>query len=100
METTKILPSSIVQRTKDILFSRLDDELLFIDAKTEYCYSLNETASRAWELISSPMQVEVICRRFVEEFNVDKVTCERDVIELFQHLSEAGMIRVCDATAT
>lgn len=40
------------------------------------------------------MQVEVMCLRFVEEFNVDKATCERDIIELFQNLSEAGMLWV------
>ena len=92
----KILPCSVVQRRKDILFSRIDDELLAIDAKAGYCYSLNETASRAWELISSPLRVETVCARLTEEFEIDKATCERDIIELFERLNNAGFVRISD----
>ncbi len=92
----KILPGSVVQRSKDILFSRIDDELLAIDAKAGYCYSLNDTASRAWELISSPLRVETVCARLTEEFDIDKVACERDIVELFERLNNAGFIRISD----
>jgi len=94
----KIQPGSVVQRTKDILFNRIDDELLAIDANAEYCYSLNESASRAWELISSPTRVETVCQRLIEEFDIDKATCERDISELFESLNEAGLIRISDET--
>ena len=94
----KILPGSVIQRTKDILFDRIDDELLAIDAPAGYCYSLNESASRAWELISLPMRVEAVCLRLIEEFDIDKAACERDIIELFERLNEAGLIRISDET--
>jgi len=42
--TAKIHSGSIVQRAKEVLFSRLDDELLAIDAQAGFCYALNETA--------------------------------------------------------
>jgi hypothetical protein len=96
MKPKKIGPDSLVQRAKDILFNRIDDELLAIDAKAGYCYSLNESASRAWELISSPTRIETVCRRLIEEFDIDKDSCERDIIDLFERLNEAGLLRIKD----
>ena len=98
MNPARIQPGSTIQRTKDILFNRIDDELLAIDARAGYCYSLNESASRAWELISSPMRVETVCRQLLEEFDIDKAACERDISELFERLHEAGLIRISDET--
>jgi hypothetical protein len=94
----EILTSTIIQRAKDILFNRIDDELLSIDAQAGYCYSLSESASRAWELISSPARVETVCLRLIEEYDVDKAVCERDIIDLFESMNEAGLIRISDAT--
>ncbi len=88
---------SMVKRTKNILFSHLDDELLAIDGEAGYCYSLNESAARAWELISAPMSVKVVCAQLCREYSVDKGTCEREVIELFQHLCEAGLVSIDNA---
>ena len=40
-----IHPDHIVQRAKEVLFSRLDDELLAIDAQAGFCYALNGVRS-------------------------------------------------------
>jgi hypothetical protein len=46
-------------------FSQLDDELLAIDAQAGYCYSLNETAGRVWDLIATPMSLDAICAQLL-----------------------------------
>jgi hypothetical protein len=97
MEVTRIHSGSIVQRDRNILFSKLDDELLAIDGQGGYCYSLNESAGRAWALISTPMVVEDVCAQLRREYDVDEETCERAVIELFQDLCEAGLVSLGNA---
>lgn len=83
----------IVQRDKDIAFSQLDDELLSIDANTGYCYSLNESAGRVWELIATPMSINALCAQLCKEYVVDEVTCLSEVTVLLQGLCEAGLVR-------
>ncbi len=97
MGTDKIRLESIVQRGRDVPFSQLDDELLAIDAQAGYCYSLNETAGRVWALIEAPIAVSAVCARLRQEYEVDEVTCEHEVIALLQGLCGAGLVQVSDA---
>jgi hypothetical protein len=88
-----------IQRSKDIPFSQLDDELLAIDPEAGYCYSLNETAGRVWELITHPTAIGAVCAQLRKEYTVDDATCLREVLALLQTLCEAGLVRVLDASA-
>ncbi len=94
---TKIHADSIVIRTAEVLFSRLDDEMLAIDAQAGYCYSLNETAGRVWDLISYPASVREICSQLCQDYNVDENTCLNELLTLLQGLLATGLIQVKDA---
>ena len=91
---TKIYSADIVKRCKDMPFSQLDDELLAIDAQAGYCYSLNETAGRVWELIATPMPVSAVCALLRQEFAVDEATCLRETVALLQALCDAELVKV------
>lgn len=85
---------SIVKRSTDVQFSQLDEELLAIDSQAGFCYSLNESAGRVWELIATPVQVGAMCDRLQQEFAVDEATCRKDVLALLQDLANAGLLQV------
>jgi Coenzyme PQQ synthesis protein D (PqqD) len=89
---------SIVSSATNIPFSRLDDDLLALDEQAGYCYSLNASAARVWELVATPTSVGSICDVLCTEFAVDRDTCLRDVCELLSALLEAGFIKVTHAT--
>ena len=86
--------TTVVQRGKDIPFSQLDDELLAIDAQAGYCYSLNETAGRVWDMIATPMSLGAIFAQLRREYAVDEPTCRREVTALLQGLCDAGLVQV------
>ncbi len=90
----KIEPTAILQRSKDIAFSQLDDELLALDAQAGYCYALNETAGRVWDMIAAPTSPEAICAQLRREYAVDEPTCRSQVMALLQGLCDAGLVRV------
>jgi hypothetical protein len=94
MKLTKLV---IIKRIKDLSFSRLDDELLAIDSQAGYCYSLNETAGRVWDLIAFPLSIEEICSRLRREYAVDEETCLKKVTTLIEALIEAKLVEVCEA---
>lgn len=99
MKTMQMHSGSIVSRTADILFTKLDDDMLALDEQREYCYALNESAGRVWELIGTPTSVSAICVRLCQEFAVDEETCVREVLQLLQGLHEAGLVQVNDAAS-
>ena len=87
-----------IQRAKNIPFSQLDDELLAIDAQAGYCYSLNPTAGRVWELIVLPVTVDTVCAQLLREYSVDEATCQREVIALLDGMLAAVLVRVLDGS--
>ncbi len=89
--------STVFRRTKDIAFTPFDDERLAIDAAAGYCYSLNESAGRVWELIASPASLGAICAQLRKEFAVDEQTCLRDVSAVLRGLCDAGLVQFGDA---
>ncbi|MBM3333431.1 PqqD family protein [Candidatus Sumerlaeota bacterium] len=91
---TRIDPSAIVQRGRDIPFSQLDDELLAVDAQAGYCYSLNETAGRVWDLIATPTPVSAVCEQLRGQYAVGEAICQREVVQLLQGLCDAGLVQV------
>ena len=91
---TQINFNSTVKRATDLPFSKLGKEFLAIDAQAGYCYSLNETSERVWDLIATPTQVSAVCARLRQEYTVDEATCRKSVVRLLQRLCEAGLVQV------
>ncbi len=90
---------TIVARSKDIPFNRLDEELLAVDPESGYCYALNATAGRIWELISDSVTVQAVCSRLCEEYTVDEATCRREVMALITELINDGLVVTKDPNA-
>jgi hypothetical protein len=86
----------VVSSNTDIPFTRLQEDMLAIDERAGYCYSLNTSAARIWDLIRNPASVGDICAILCKEFSVDRETCIRDVSELLSAMRDAGLIRVID----
>jgi len=85
---------TIVQRAQCPDFSRLDDSYLAIDAQRGYCYSMNATAAKIWEMIAQPTSLADLCARLQQEYAVDKETCLRDTMALVSNLQASGLLQV------
>ena len=55
-------------------------------------YGLNAVGSRIWELLDTPMSVAGLCRRILEEFEVDGPTCETAVLGFVGDLIGNGIV--------
>jgi hypothetical protein len=77
-------------------FLPLHDDRLAIDERAGYCYSLNVSAGKVWDLMLSPVSVSVICSALCAEFSVDPEICLHDVSELLDAMRAAGLVSVAD----
>jgi hypothetical protein len=85
-----------VSAKRGISASKLHDDILALDEQAGYCYSLNASAARVWELIATPISLDELCQILSREFIVDKELCLQDVSELLSSMNESGMITVRD----
>jgi hypothetical protein len=96
MLPSKIHSGSLVSSASSIPFSRLHDDLLAIDQQAGYCYAMNPSAARIWELIPSPTRVSAVCATLCSEFGVNEEQCREDVVNFLAALADAGLVRVAD----
>ncbi|MCB9134584.1 MAG: PqqD family protein [Anaerolineales bacterium] len=85
-------PTTFLTRKIDLPFSQLDEELLAIDVQAGYCYALNTTAGRVWDLLATPTSFDAICAQLRHEYAVDEPTCRQEVSFLLQGLFDAGLV--------
>jgi hypothetical protein len=69
-------------------------EVVILDLKSGTYYGLDAVAARIWSLIEEPASVIAIKDAIVAHYDVDPVTCERDVRIFLSQMQEAGLIEV------
>lgn len=80
-------------------FSRLDDAYLAIDSARGFCYSLNATAGRAWELMEQPITLAKLCAQMQSEFAVEEESCRTEISVIVTQLRAAGLVKVTDSVS-
>jgi Zn-dependent M32 family carboxypeptidase len=91
-----LMSSSLVYACGEEVFeTEIDGEIVLMSiGKGEY-YSLDEVASRIWELLKSkPMNIDSLCMELQEEFEIDSTTCRLDTQEFLAHMVEKTLIDV------
>ena len=62
--------SQNVQINADVLWQRLDDEVIVMQLKTDHIYSLNHTGARLWELVAAGNDLPSIQSELENEFGL------------------------------
>jgi hypothetical protein len=86
-----LLDTKIV-RSSDIVFAKVDNEVVALSIEAGNCYGLNPVGSRIWELIQSPIQIRDICAELVREYKVEPSVCEQQVLNLLEELKIDGLV--------
>ena len=61
-------------------------------------YGLDAIGTRIWELVERPISARELCATLMEEFAVDRETCERDVLEFVGELAAENLVELRDGT--
>jgi hypothetical protein len=82
----------VVSRPPEVVFERLDDEVLLLHPDTGNYVSLNATGSELWEMLEAPTSVEGLVGRLVTTRKVDAERAQADVRSFLTTLLERGLI--------
>ena len=77
--------------------AELSGESVVLNFDDGVYYSLNGVGARIWALIQSPCKVSDLLATLVNEYDVDKVRCESDMISLLQKMRGMRLVEVQDA---
>ena len=80
------------QRRPDMIFSRIDDEVVMMSVESGEYYGLNPVASRIWELLEKPHTLANLIDILTNEFDIDEQACRRDVETFLKQMTEKNLI--------
>jgi hypothetical protein len=94
MKKNNISTESVVSQIEDIVASDIDDEKVMMSVEKGNYYSLDPVGSRVWELIAKPVKVTDLIDALILRYDVDRKTCEQDVLAFLEELHADGILQV------
>ena len=85
---------TILKRNKEILSTEMDGETVMMSVENSEYYSLSPVGTKIWELLENDLSFEQLINLLMEEFDVDKQTCQNDTKEFLEELIDKGLIKV------
>ena len=82
----------VLHRKGDWLAAKVGDELVMMSAEKGNYIGLSEVGARIWELIETPQEVEAVCVRLQDEFEVEPEVCRTEVESFLNELVKHGAI--------
>ena len=93
MENREELSSdSIVKRNSQQAFSKIDNEIVMLNISEGEYLTLNEVASRIWELIENPIAVNLIVKELLKEYDIDESICQQDTLLCLRDFQDKGIL--------
>jgi hypothetical protein len=96
--TLPITPRTVVVASKKQLTCDLSGEAAILHVDSGQYYGLDPVGARIWALVQQPCSVRALCDAILEEYEVEPERCERDVCQLLESLSGAGLIEIRDTS--
>jgi len=90
---------SIVVAAPEQISCPLGEESAILNLKNTVYYGLNPVGTRIWNLLQKPRSVSELKDALLEEYDVDAVQCEKDLVELLEKMRVEGLIQVRAAAA-
>jgi len=82
----------------DVVSTQIDEEeSVLLSLETQQYYSLNETGSRIWELLSEGHDVEAIALEITKEWDATPDEALQHVRSFLQELNEEGLVATEEA---
>jgi Coenzyme PQQ synthesis protein D (PqqD) len=93
---TGITMDSTVVVAKEQMSCGLDDDAVILSLEKGVYYTLNLCGNRIWSLIQKPVTVGKVRDTLLEEFDVDRATCEEDLVSLLGAMKQEGLVVIED----
>lgn len=88
----QVSESSVIVKVADQLSCEVGEDTAILNFGNNTYFGLNAVGSVIWNMLAEPMSVAEIRDALVEEFDVDRQECLRDVISLVSDLLDHQLV--------
>jgi hypothetical protein len=81
-----------IRKQGDWLSAGVGDELVMMSAERGVYIGLSDVGARIWEIIDTSCEIDAICARLCDEFDVTAETCRAEVESFLAELEKQGAI--------
>jgi hypothetical protein len=92
--TGELRLDSVVVQVKGMPSTYIGDEIAFMSIKNSKYYGLDSVGTRIWTLIEQPRPIGEVVDELLKEYNVERPTCEGNVLELMEKLLDEELINI------
>ena len=79
-------------RNEKTVSGRLHDETVMMNLDQGKYFSLNNVATRIWDLLAEPVTVDELCSVLTAEFDVDSRQCRSEVENYLEEMIRFGLV--------
>jgi len=94
MKKKELTTDTVICQIEEIVASDIDGETVMMSIQNGEYYGLDGIGSRIWELIEKPVRVSDLIDTLLEKFDVDRETCEKDVLKFLNELNKDRILEV------
>lgn len=77
-----------------VMFNRVGEEIVLLDLDSGTYFGLDSVGSRVWELVTGTATIGEAIDAMLDEYEVERETLERDVLQLVAELEGKGLISI------
>jgi len=93
MKKKEITTDTIISRVEEVVASDIDGETVMMSIENGKYYGLDDIGSRIWELIEEPIKVSDLVDTLLGRYEVDRRTCEKDVLKFLNELDDDKILQ-------
>ncbi len=83
---------TLIRRSQDIVASEIDGEYLIMSIEQGSYISLRDVSARIWVLLEEPRSFGYLCETLLQEYSVDRETCEAEVSDFLHQMAKDQLI--------
>lgn len=87
------------QISPEVLFSKIDDEVIIMSIEADSYFGLDPVGSRIWELLEQPATMDELVSQLVQEYDVSEAECRQDAQDFVTEMVARGLILELDTAA-
>jgi len=81
-----------ISRDQNLSSAKMDGDTVMMSEEKGMYYGLNPMAGKIWDMLQNPISPDEIIARLLDEFEVEKNTCEKEVIKFLDKLDNNDLL--------
>lgn len=94
MSVDTLSVQDVVVQSEGYLVSDMNGEKVMLSIDNGKYYNLGQVGGRIWELVAAPISVGELVQQLMDEYEIDRDSCENQVQSFLKQLGGEGLIQI------